>query len=151
LNVLQTPDSQAPRSRREEAILRLYNEGWAARNLDLIGELLDPGVVWTAIEDAPDAGTYRGYDGVRRYWLDWLGDFDMEPFRIDESIEAEDRLVCVQCATTTGKGSGVRSELRYACVYRFGDDELITEVSEYATREEALEAASLSEADRQSS
>jgi ketosteroid isomerase-like protein len=136
------------KSRREETVWRLYNEGWAVGNLDLTLELLDPGVVWTAIEDAPDAGTYRGYEGVRRYWLDWLGDFDIHPFRIEESIETRDRLVCVQRAATTGKGSGVRSELHYACVYTFGDDDRIVEVNEYATREQALEAVGLRESDK---
>ena len=67
----------------------------------------------------------------------------MHPFRIEESIDAGDKLVCVQRAATTGKGSGVRSELHYACVYTFGDDGQITEVNEYATREEALEAVGL--------
>lgn len=140
-----TSNSEKFRSRREQTVWRLYNEGWAAGNLDLMLELLDPGIVWTAIEDAPDAGTYRGYQGVRAYWLDWLSDFDIHPFRIEESIETGDRLMCVQRAATTGKGSGVRSELHYACVYTFGDDGRIVGINEYATREEALEAAGLRE------
>src|SRR5437868_4226516 len=101
-------------------------------------DLLDPGIVWTAIEDAPDAGTYRGYEGVRGYWQDWLDDFDINEFRIEEAIEAGDQLVCVQRVTTTSKGSGIRTELLYACLYTFGDDERLVEVNEYATREEAL-------------
>ena len=129
------------RQRRERIVWRLYNEGWFGGNFDLMRELLDPGIVWTAIEDAPDAGTYRGYEGVRTYWQDWLDDFEMHENSIEESIEAEDRLVCVQRAATTGKGSGVRSEIHYACVYRFGADERIVELNEYATREEALAAA----------
>ena len=126
---------------REKIVWRLYNEGWAAGNLDLIPELLAPGIVWTAIEDAPDAGTYRGYEGVRAYWQDWLDDFDINEFRIEDSNGAADLLVCVQRATTTGKGSGIRTELHYACRYTFGDDERIVEVNEYATRGEALAAA----------
>jgi ketosteroid isomerase-like protein len=136
------------RSRREQIVARLYNEGWARADFDVVFELLDPGVVWTAIEGAPDAGTYRRFDGVRRYMQDWLDDFDFEGggCSIEESIEAGDRLVCAQRVTATGKGSEVPSELRYACVYTFGDDERILEVNEYATREEALEAASPSSA-----
>jgi ketosteroid isomerase-like protein len=129
------------RQSREEIVWRLYNEGWTAGNFDLMLDLLDPGIVWTAIEDAPDAGTYQGYEGVRAYWQDWLDDFDMHGFRIEESIQAEDQLVCVQRAATTGKGSGVRSEIHYACVYTFGADGRIVELNEYATREEALAAA----------
>lgn len=131
-------NTEKRRQSREEIVRRLYNEGWAAGKLDLMFELLDPAIVWTAIEGAPDAGTYRGYDGVRSYWLDWLNDFDLHPFRIEQSIEAGDRLVCVQRAASTGKGSGVRTELHYACVYTFGADGRVVEVNEYASPEEAL-------------
>jgi ketosteroid isomerase-like protein len=131
-------------SRRTETALRLYNEGWAQGDFDLVFELLAPKVVWTAIEGAPDAGTYHGHGGVRRYMQDWLDNFDFTvgSVSIEESTEVGDRLVCVQHVTGTAKGSGITSEIRYACVYAFGDDERIAEVSEYATREEALAAAS---------
>ena len=97
--------------------------------------------MWTAIEGAPDAGTYRGREEVRAYMQDWLDDFDLEGWRIEDSIEVEDRLVCVQRAHGTGRGSGVRTDIHYACVYTFGDDERIVELNEYATRDEALAAA----------
>jgi ketosteroid isomerase-like protein len=132
------------RSRRKAIASRLYNEGWARGDFDLVFDLLDPKVVWTAIEGAPDAGTYRGHGGVRRYMQDWLENFDFTggSVSIEESIEVGDRLVCVQHVTATGKGSGIRSEIRYACVYAFCDDQRIAEVNEYATREEAMAAAS---------
>jgi ketosteroid isomerase-like protein len=131
-------------SRRTETVLRLYNEGWAQDDFDLVFELLALKVVWTAIEGAPDAGTYHGHGGVRRYMQDWLDNFDFTggSVSIDESVEVGDRLVCVQHVTGTAKGSGITSEIRYACVYAFGDDQRIAEVNEYATREEAMAAAS---------
>jgi ketosteroid isomerase-like protein len=131
-------------SRRKEIVSRLYNEGWAHGDFDLVFGLLDPKVVWTAIEGAPDAGTYRGHAGVRRYMQDWLDNFEFggDSVSFEESIDVGDRLVCVQHVTGTAKGSGIESEIRYACVYGFGDDQRITEVSEYATREEATAAAS---------
>jgi ketosteroid isomerase-like protein len=115
-------------------VLRLYNEGWAQGDFDLVFELLAPKVVWTAIEGAPDAGTYHGHEGVRRYMQDWLDSFDFTggSVSIDESVEVGDRLVCVQHVTGTAKGSGITSDIRYACVYVFGDDERITELNEYA-------------------
>jgi len=33
-------------------------------------------VVWEAVEDAPDAGTYRGHEGARGYLEDWLETVD---------------------------------------------------------------------------
>lgn len=121
-------------------VARLYNEGWRKAAFDVVFELVDPGIVWTAIEGAPDAGTYHGHEGVRGYMQDWLDDFDLGGWRIEESIDAGDSLVCVQLARATGKGSGVAGDLRYASTYRFGEDGRIVEVREFATREEALAA-----------
>jgi ketosteroid isomerase-like protein len=132
------------RSRRTEKITRLYNEGWARGDFDLVSDLLAPKVVWTAIEGAPDAGTYIGLESVRRYMQDWLDDFDFHGggLSIEESVEIGDRLMCAQHVTATGKGSGIESEIRYACVYAFDDEQRIVEVNEYATREEAAAVAS---------
>jgi ketosteroid isomerase-like protein len=131
-------------SRRKEIVSRLYNEGWAHGDFDLVFELLDPKVVWTAIEGAPDAGTYIGHGSVRKYMQDWLDNFHFHggSVSLEEAVEVGDRLVCVQHVAGVGKGSGITSEIRYACVYGFDDAQRITEVNEYATREEAVAAAS---------
>jgi ketosteroid isomerase-like protein len=131
-------------SRREEMVSRLYREGWGRGDFEVVFELTHPDIVWTAIEGAPDAGTYRGHDSVRAYMQDWLDEFDFHEgdVQIGEAIEVGERLMCPQRVIGTGKRSGLRSEIRYAGVYTFGDDELILEVNEYATLEEAREAAS---------
>jgi ketosteroid isomerase-like protein len=137
--------SEERRRRREEVVTRLYREGWGQGDFEVVRELLDDDIVWTAIEGAPDAGTYPGFESVRAYMQDWLDEFDFnegDDAQIEESIEVGERLVCLQRVIGTGKRSGLRSEIRYACVYTFGEDERILEVNEYATLEEALEAAS---------
>jgi ketosteroid isomerase-like protein len=139
--VERADDSEARKSRRESIVLRLYNDGWMRGDFDVVCELVDAGILWTAIESAPDAGTYRGHEGVRAYMQDWLDDFDFEWWRIEESIEVGGRLVCAQRARGTGNGSGVTSDISYACVYSFGEDEQIVEIREYATQDEALAAA----------
>ena len=126
---------------RERVVWRLYNEAWFGAKFEVVFELVDPDIVWTAIESAPDAGTYRGHDGVRAYMQDWLDDFDLQEMRIEESFEVGDLLVCVQRGRATGKGSGVASDINYACVYRFNNDDRIVELNEYATRDEAVAAA----------
>jgi|SRR5215207_1833764 len=136
--------SEERRRRREEIVSRLYREGWGPGDFDVVSELLDADIVWSAIEGAPDAGVYRGLESVCAYMQDWLDEFDFnqgDNARIEQSIEVEERLVCLQRVIGTGKRSGLRSEIRYACVYTFGGDERILEVNEYATLDEALEAA----------
>jgi ketosteroid isomerase-like protein len=133
------------RLRREGVVSRLYREGWGPGDFDVVFELLGPHIVWTAIEGAPDAGTYRGHESVRAYMQDWLEEFDFnqgDDSQIERSIEVGECLVCLQRVIGTGKRSGLRSEIRYACVYTFGDDDRIVEVNEFATLDEALEAAS---------
>lgn len=49
-----------------ETLTRTY-AAWRAGRPEEALAWLDPEVVWTAIEDAPDAGTYRGPDGVLTY------------------------------------------------------------------------------------
>jgi ketosteroid isomerase-like protein len=129
-----------------EQVRRLYNDGWMAGNLDLVLQLLHPEIVWTAIESAPDAGTRTGLDECRVYMEDWLEDFDFESHAIEAAgVALDERLVCANHAVGTGKGSGARTEIRYAGTYRFADDGRIVEIHEYATLDEALEAAGLQE------
>jgi ketosteroid isomerase-like protein len=126
-----------------EIVWRVY-DGWVEGDVPKALKSLDPAIVWEAIADAPDAGTYRGHAGVRRYMEDWLRDFDILSMEAEEVIDAGDRLVITQCARTKGKGSGIETELRYAiaCWLRSGK---IVEIKEFRTKEEALEAAGLSE------
>ena len=129
-----------------ETVRRLYNECWTTGSFDRIPAILDPAIVWTAIESAPDAGTRRGYDECRAHMQDWIDDFILERAVIEVAGAAPSgRLGCSQVWQATGKGSGVRTEIRYAADYSFADDGRIVEVHEYATVAEALEAAGLSE------
>ena len=129
-----------------ETVTRLYNECWIPGSFDPIPAILDPAILWTAIESAPDAGTRRGYDECRAHMQDWIDDFILGPQVIEVAGAAPSgRLVCSQAWLATGKGSGVRTEIRYAADYSFADDGRIVEIHEYATVAEALEAAGLSE------
>ena len=129
-----------------ETVKRLYHECWTPGDLDHVDEVLDPAIVWTAIESAPDAGTRRGYDECRAYMKEWLDDFALEPPEINEvgSTSTGD-LVCSFAAFATGRASGARTEIRFAITFRFADDGRIVEIHEYATLPEASQAAGLRE------
>ena len=119
-------------SQENVEIVRKVYDAWTAAITSQAFEYLDPDVVWEAIEDAPDAGTYRKRSGVKRYMEDWLQDFEMLPFEIRRSIDAEDRLVIEQRGTTKGRGSGLTTVINYAAVYTFRDGKVLT-VKEYST------------------
>jgi ketosteroid isomerase-like protein len=129
-----------------EVVERLYNDCWAAANLDLVPEILHPAIVWTAIESAPDSGTRRGHAESHAYMSDWLDGFDFEVMPTDEvATTADGCLVCSLRAVGTEKRSGLTTEIRYGGVFRFADDGRIIEIHEYATVEDALKAVGLSE------
>jgi len=123
-------------------IVRRVYDAWCSGDPARAFDYLDPEVVWEAIEDAPDAGTYRGHSGVKRYMDDWLQDFENFAFEFGEPVEVDGRLVLEQWGTNTGKGSGLKTEIHYAAVYTFRDGKVLT-VKEYNSRAEALEAVGL--------
>jgi ketosteroid isomerase-like protein len=127
-------------------VKRLYEEYWVPGDLDHVDEVLDPAVVWTAIESAPDAGTRRGHDECRAYMREWLDDFALETPEIDAIASTPNGdLVCSFAGFATGRASGVRTEIRFAITVAFADDGRIVAIHEYATLPEASRAAGLPE------
>ena len=126
-----------------EVVRKVY-DAWCDGEPSRAFDYLDSDVVWEAIEDAPDAGTYRGHGGVKGYMDDWLHDFENFEFEFAHPVEAGERLVLEQWGRNKGKGSGLKTEIHYAAVYTFRKGKVLT-VHEYGTYADALEAAGLSE------
>jgi hypothetical protein len=95
-------------------IRRLYNDCWVQGRFELMAEILDPEIVWTAIESAPDAGTRRGYRDCQAYMEDWIGGFELEPQSIEAAgTGADGRLVCDHRAVGTERRSRLRTDIHY--------------------------------------
>jgi ketosteroid isomerase-like protein len=135
-------ESEVVRSNVE--VVRGLCQAWSDADVERALLAVDPDVVWEAITDAPDAGTYRGHAGVRRYMEDWIGDFDITEFDVQPLGAEGDRLVLAQRVRAAGKGSGAETELRYAVAYWFRDGRLV-EIREFRTEAEALAAADIGE------
>jgi ketosteroid isomerase-like protein len=56
---------------------------------DALSRFLDPGIEWVPVTESLLAvDTYRGFDGVRRYWGDFLSAWEryrVEPLRFDDA------------------------------------------------------------------
>ena len=52
------------------------NRGLEAGNVDEWLSFFSEDIVWEAAEDAPDAGTYRGHEGILGYSQDWVDTVD---------------------------------------------------------------------------
>ena len=133
--------------------VEIVREAAAAFNrgdLDAWLEYLADDIDYRAVEGAlDDHGPIHGKDALRAYvddWIDTLDDF-MDDFRIEpvELIEAgEDKVIAVTRISGRAKLSGVEADLTYAAVYTIRDGK-IARGREYWTKEQALEAAGLSE------
>ena len=95
--------------------------------------------------DALDqSGVYRGHEGIRRWLDDWnaaWAEWSIEP---EEFIDADDCVVVVVRMHAKGMGSGVELDRQDALVYLFRDDKILR-TDYYNSKEQALEAAGLSQ------
>jgi ketosteroid isomerase-like protein len=93
----------------------------------------------------PEAGIYQGVEAVRGYFERFAESFDEFSFEAEEFIGlADDRVLVLFRLTTRGKGSGARVEARPGWIYTIRDD-LTVRIDAFLNRDEALEAAGLSE------
>jgi ketosteroid isomerase-like protein len=119
-----------------------FNRG----DVDAWLEYLADDIDYRAAEGAlDDRGPMHGKDAVRAYMQDWLDMFDNLRTEAVELIDAgEDRVIAVTRISGRAKLSGVETDLTYAALYTIRDGK-IAGGREYWTKEQALEAAGLSE------
>jgi ketosteroid isomerase-like protein len=127
-------------------IVRDVAEAFSRGDVDAWIEYCADDIDYRAVEGAPDDhGPIHGKDAVRAYVQDWQDTFDDLTSEPVELIDAgEDNVVAVFRNRGRAKLSGVETELTYAALYTFRDGK-VARGREYWTREEALEAAGLSE------
>ena len=115
------------------------------QGLDAAADYWDPEIDWRAIEGAPDdVGTMHGRDALRHYYEQWYETFDGLRAEPDELTDAGDQVVAAVRVTGRLKESDAEVEMRLGIVYTLRDGKIVRG-REYATHQEALEAAELSE------
>jgi len=125
--------------------LRAAHEAFLAGKSEFGDELLDPEIEWDASESpAPDSsGVYRGIEGVRQFWREWLAAWETVQFEY-ELIDAGDRVVALVDQRMRGRSTGLEVPMgKYATVYTFRDG-LIVHWKMYRSQSAALDAVGLS-------
>jgi ketosteroid isomerase-like protein len=117
---------------------------WESDGLDAFLEWFTDEIDYRAIEGSlDDRGPIHGKQAARAYVQDWLDTFDDLETEIVDLIDAgADDVITVIKLSGRAKLSGVETDLTYAVVYTIRDGK-IARGREFATREEALEAAGL--------
>jgi ketosteroid isomerase-like protein len=126
--------------------VRDATEAFKRGDLDTWAGYMADDIDYRAVEGAPDDhGPIHGKDALRAHVQDWQDTFDDFVSEPVELIDAgEDDVVAVIRISGRAKLSGVETDLTYAAHYTFRDGKVVRG-REYWTREEALEAAGLSD------
>jgi ketosteroid isomerase-like protein len=114
----------------------------------LVGTVWAPEVVWDMSRAGiAGLGVYQGYDELRSFFEDWFGTFPFEQWEqeLDDVIDCGGEVI-IALTRQRGRGaaSGVNVELEYAQVITFREGKIVR-TTVYTDRDEALEAAGLSE------
>jgi ketosteroid isomerase-like protein len=132
-------------SQQNVELVRRFEDGWAAGDLDATLECVhDEVVVDWSDSIGPFAGTYRGRDGVIRFWKE-LGDAfeEFKPEALEFIEVGSDRVITLDVVRGRGRGSGIEIEAQGAMLWNFRDGK-IAHAKMFQTKEEALQAAGVS-------
>jgi ketosteroid isomerase-like protein len=126
-------------------LVRKAFEGFTEEGWESAKELYSPHIVWEVRRDLPDAEIYTGHAGVARLrarFAEVMDDTWVEPL---EFIRVDDGVVVPLRWGGRAKGSGIEFEETHETWLFTVDGSKVARVREFATREQALEAAELSE------
>jgi ketosteroid isomerase-like protein len=89
------------------------------------------------------SGVYRGHEGVRSFWRQWLEAWESIEFRLDELIDAGDEIVALLWQVNRGRASGVEvPQGEWAQVWTLRDGRVVR-VRAFGDPAEALRAVGL--------
>ena len=129
-------------------VVRRLTEALNARDLDrYYSEFFDPLVEWQTSREDPDAATHQGRQAYMRYVEQWIESFDGLRADIEECTDAgDDGVYTWSRFTGVGRASGAPADWYLAINFTIRDGKVVRG-EEYFDRDEALEAAGLSEQD----
>jgi ketosteroid isomerase-like protein len=127
-------------------VVKVAYEAFARGGLDRFMEHFADDVDYRAVEGAPDDyGRIRGKDGVREWLRDWIDMFDGFTMELVELMDGGgDTVVAAERYGGRARLSGVETDSAVWTVFTIRDGR-IARGREYLSRDQALEAAGLSE------
>ena len=125
-----------------EAVKRAVDSAETGRTEDFY-DILDEDIVWVGGARFP-SGTVYGRDAVREFIRQWIGTFEDYHSETLECLDAGTSVYIRLRLWGRGKGSGAETETDFWMVWLFFQGKVVR-VTYFPSREEALEAAGLSE------
>ena len=130
-------------SQQTVEIVRHALEEFNSGDIERVASWLHPdfeGNVAPELSAEPD--TYRGRDGVQRYFESFRETFEQIRFEAEEFADAGDAVAVAICMTAVGKLTKIPVEQHNAGVWTVRDGKVLR-IDTYATFEQALAAAGL--------
>jgi ketosteroid isomerase-like protein len=137
-------------SRENVEVVRQLYEAFLRRDNERPFELLDPDIEWDAsrmpVQAPGSTGVYRGHQGVRAFWREWLSPWRDLKFEIQDVLDAGDDVVLlIRNQRQWGRHSGIETALPpYAQVLTFRNGKVVRWRA-FPDQQSALEAVGLSE------
>jgi ketosteroid isomerase-like protein len=127
-----------------EIVRRVYDAA-SRRDADAIFALYDPEVELDATGlGLVGLGVFHGHDGLRRLFREFSETWGEIEYSYEELIDAGAQVVAVVTRHARGRASGVEVERPFALLWTIGEGKVVR-VMWFLSREDALEAAGLSE------
>lgn len=127
--------------RRLFAAFQGVDVGNLERRLDEVRGIFDPEVEWVAVSHSLLASEeYRGYDGVRRFWTQFLSAWDEYGLHVNELIDAGDQVVAVM--RLSGRTNELEVDEARSSLITLRDGKIVR-IEPFASKDDALEAAEL--------
>lgn len=135
-------------SQADVAVAEAVIQFWNARDRESFLALFQPQAVWSSAikrEVEGGEGLYRGREEIGGFWDEWHAIWEDLKMTVSEISSPRDGCVFVWGALGgSGTASGAGTERAFGWVFQV-EDGLIRDVRAYLSRDEALEAAGLSE------
>jgi ketosteroid isomerase-like protein len=131
-------------SRENLEIVRRAMEAWNRQDNDAILELVAPQAELDASGRVLNPDIYAGADGFVRFRREIAEAWDRFEVEIEDLFEVDGQVVVFVRSIARGRGSGVEVDFRSAWLVAVSGQK-ITRARLYRDRDEALEAAGLSE------
>jgi ketosteroid isomerase-like protein len=121
-------------------------EAMNARDIETALKAVHPDIEWRTLDAFPDAGTYRGPEGVLAFFQTWLDTFRDFQLHLEKcAVVDEHRVLAGLRVSGIGAESGVEVKSpQFFQLIEFRDGQMIR-ARMFPTEREALEAAGLRE------
>ena len=132
-------------SQENVELVRRFEKSWARRDLDAALECVHDDLEFDWSDSmGPFVGTYKGREGLTRFWTEMLEAWEQFSPEIEEIFDCgPERLITLDVVRARGKGSGIDMEARGAMLWTVQEGKIVR-VKMFQTKDEALEAVGLS-------